>query len=87
VDNVNKIAIRLNDGNHAIVQTCGLDKKMKLSARIGIILPHTKCIEFLKINGWDAQYKGVSDSIRYKLLEIYKKNQVLIHKKILKFIG
>jgi hypothetical protein len=84
---MNKIAIRLDDGNHAIIQTCGFDENKELSARIGIILPDTKCIEFLNIQGWEANYKGISVTIRNKLLEIYKNNQVVIHKKILEFIG
>jgi hypothetical protein len=68
-------------------QTCGFDENKELSARIGIILPHTKCIEFLNIEGWVATYKGASESIKNKLLDIYKNNQVVIHKKILALIG
>ena len=84
---MNKIAIKLNDGNHAIIQTCGFDENNGIKARIGIILPHTRCIEFLNIKGCKADYKGSSEIVRNKLLKIYNNNQVVIHKKILAFIG
>jgi hypothetical protein len=82
-----RFSIKLKDGNHAIIKECSFDQNKEITARIGIVLPHTRCIEYLNIQGWEATYKGVSEGVKSKLLEVYNNNQMLIHKNILAFIG
>jgi hypothetical protein len=80
-------ALKLKDGIQVIIKECSFDNNKDITARIGIILPHTRCIEYLNISGWEATYKGSSASIKKKLLEVYNKNQMLIHKNIIEFVG
>jgi len=80
-------ALKLKDDVQIIIKECSFDNNKDITARIGIILPHTRCIEYLNIDGWEATYKGASKSIKEKLLEVYNKNQMLIHKNIIEFVG
>jgi hypothetical protein len=79
-------SIPLKDGNQVVVKECSFDENKDINARIGIILPQTRCIEYLSINGWEATYKGACESLKNQLLDVYNKNQMIIHKNIIAFI-
>jgi hypothetical protein len=80
-------SIQLKCGIHLVIKECSFDENKDITARIGIVLPHTRCIEYLNINGWKATYKGASENVKNKLLDVYNKNQMVIHKNLIAFSG
>ncbi len=84
---MNNLAVKLKCGNHAIIQTCEINETKIITARIGIILPHTKCMEFLNLDDWIATYKGASQSVRIKLLKIYDRDKWVIKKNVMDIIN
>jgi hypothetical protein len=82
---MNKFVIKLECGNHAVIQSCNASNLDDVTARIGIILPNTKCIEFINLNNWVATYNGVSKSVKNGLIEAYNKNKAVIKNSIMDF--
>ena len=77
------IIVKLDCGNHAIIQQCGINKMNNVRARIGIILPNTRYMDFLNLDNWKATYKGKSQNIKTKLIKIYNQNKQAIRKNVL----
>jgi len=84
---MNKFVVKLKCGNHAIVQSCDLSDPSNVKARIGIILPNRRCIEFLALNNWIATYQGSCESVKSSLIEIYNKNKLAIKNNVLSVVG
>ena len=83
---INKLAIKLNDGNFAIIQSWGNNIVNPIYTRIGIILPDTKHMEFLKINNWKAENFGSNDLVKQKLFKIYQQNKSVIKNQIIELV-
>jgi hypothetical protein len=84
---MNKSSIKLKDGNHAIVQSCSMNNVFDINARIGIVLPRAKCVEYINIENWNATYKGSNNHIKNQLLYVYDQNIKAIRKNVMAFIG
>jgi len=82
---MNKFVVKLKCGNHAIIQSRNLSDPDNVKARIGIILPNKRCIEFLNLDNWIASYQGSCESVKISLIEIYNKNKLAIKKNIMAF--
>jgi hypothetical protein len=84
---MNKSSIKLKDGNHAIVQSCSMNKLFDITATIGIVLPRAKCMEYINIENWNATYNGPNKHIKDQLLDVYNQNIKTIRKNVMTFIG
>lgn len=82
-----KYMVKLNCGNFAVIQSCGFPQDEHAYARIGVILPGRKVIEFFKLNNWAFSYEGSSQIVKHKLLKIYAKNKASIKKKVVALLS
>ena len=78
----NKLAIKLVNGNFAIIQTFGKIGE-SIEARVGFIKPGMNCLEYIDLNNWSPDYKGSTTKVNDWLKSEYSRNSVIIKKRLL----